>query len=64
MIMYIMYDTWITPSELNVPELPIGWYSSIDAFEDAEHKFPWLSLAEYIELWALKIPETLLYKFI
>ena len=45
-----MYDTWITPSERNAPELPIGWYSSIDK----PIEFPWLTLAEYKERWLLQ----------
>ena len=68
-----MYDTWMPEWHNtnwvytwfdNISELPRCGYSSIDAFEDAEHKFPWLSLAEYIEQWVLRVPETLLYKFI
>lgn len=72
-----MYDTWLAPwhTEIvtswdytshfcNTPELPRGWYDWMTQFELEEHKMPWLSLAEYIEQWVLRVPETLLYKFI
>ena len=68
-----MYDTWMPEWHNadwvytwfdNISELPRCGYSSRTEFELEEHKFPWISLAEYIEKWVLRVPETLLYKFI